>query len=84
MGAAGGVPSAARQGAPLFYRVSGERYRVGIDNDLNWKSPAGLAVANTSRGRKALSFGTREQLSFCSVWPSPPVIQERTGRNGIG
>lgn len=48
-----------------FSALVGERYRVGIDNDLNLEI-SGKAVSGDymTVAEEALSFGTREQLSF--------------------
>lgn len=48
-----------------FSALVGERYRVGIDNDLNLEiSGKALSGDYMTVAEEALSFGTREQLSF--------------------
>ncbi len=48
-----------------FAALVGERYRVGIDNDLNLEISGRTVSGEYQAGvEEALSFGTREQLSF--------------------
>lgn len=48
-----------------FTALVGERYRVGIDNDLNLEISGRTGSGEYQTGvEEALSFGTREQLSF--------------------
>jgi DNA repair exonuclease SbcCD ATPase subunit len=48
-----------------FTALVGERYRVGIDNDLNLEISGRTGSGEYQAGvEEALSFGTREQLSF--------------------